>query len=87
VALAGLPPQEFTLHSVRIGGATYVAAGGASPEGLRKEGRWARERGCGPYVRSHGRVVIWISNMLAAGGDEIRQPGQGTEWEGVTPIV
>lgn len=30
VALAGLPPAEYTLHSLRIGGATYLSVGGAT---------------------------------------------------------
>ena len=38
VALAGLPPpEEFALHSLRIGGATFLAR--------RDEGRWAGEHG------------------------------------------
>ena len=87
VALAGLPPQEYALHSLRIGGATDLAAGGASPEVLRKEGRWAGESGFRPYVRSHGRDAMWVSSVLAAGGSEIVQPGQRTEWGKVTPPV
>lgn len=44
VASAGLPPAEYALHSLRIGGAKYAAVGGgwgASSQQLRSEGRWA----------------------------------------------
>ena len=31
VAGAGLQPDEYALHSLRIGGATHLSVGGASP--------------------------------------------------------
>lgn len=80
VSLAGLPPEEFALHSLRIGGATYLAAGGASPDVLRREGRWAGEYGYRPYVRSHGKDAVWVSEVLATDCSTVRQPGQGTKW-------
>ena len=36
-----LIPEEFELHSGRIGGATKLAAGGASDAVIQREGRWA----------------------------------------------
>lgn len=36
IVLAGLQSDEYALHSLRIGGATYFAAGGASPDGRRR---------------------------------------------------
>ncbi|CAN0128875.1 unnamed protein product, partial [Pylaiella littoralis] len=78
VALAGLPPMEYALHSLRIGGATYLAAAGATPEVLRKEGRWAGEEGYRPYVRSHGGDAAWVSKALASEGGGAVQSGQGT---------
>ena len=50
VSSAVLQP-EYGLHALRIDGATYLAAGGASPGDLRREGRWARMTGYRPYVR------------------------------------
>lgn len=85
VSLAGLQPVEYSLHSLRIGGATYLSAGGASPEVLRREGRWAGEHGYRPYVRSHGRDAAWVSDVLAADCRVVRQPGQGTSWGKVVP--
>lgn len=71
VALAGLPPDEFALHSLRIGGATYLAAGGASPEVLRNEGRWARKHGLRPYVCNHGMDAEWVSDKLVKAADTL----------------
>ena len=39
VALAGGRADEYALLSLRIGGATHLSAGGASPETLQREGR------------------------------------------------
>ena len=35
--MAGVQPEEYALHSLRIGGATYLSAGGAAPEVLKRE--------------------------------------------------
>jgi len=69
VSLVGLKPEEYALHSVRIGGATRLAAAGASPDLLRQEGRWAGERGVPAivYVRSHGKDAKWVSNSVLRG--------------------
>ena len=40
LGLVGLPPAEFTLHSLQIGGLTHLSAVGQSGELLQKEGRW-----------------------------------------------
>ena len=42
---AGLPAGEFGGHSARIGGATDLVAGGASPLLLQAKGRWASDIG------------------------------------------
>ena len=39
VSVAGVQPEEYALHSVRIGGATHLSAGGAALEVLKREGR------------------------------------------------
>ena len=41
VSVAGVQPEEYALHSLRIGGATHLSAGGAAPEVLKRDGRWA----------------------------------------------
>ena len=64
-SLAGLQPSEYVLHSLRIRGATHLTAGGASPEDLRREGRWAGMTGYRPYVRSHRRYAERVSGALA----------------------
>lgn len=68
VTLAGLQLSEYALHSLRIGGATHLAAGGASPEVLlRRERRWAGENGFRPCVRSHGgNAGRFVNDMFAA---------------------
>ena len=84
VSLMGLQPVEYALHSLRIGGATHLSASGASPEVLRREGRWAGEHGYRP-VRSHGRDAAWVSDVMASECGVAKQPGQGTEWGKVAP--
>ena len=36
IALEGVQADEYALHSLRIGGATHLSAGGASPEALQR---------------------------------------------------
>ena len=85
VALAGVRAEEYALHSLRIGGATHLSAGGATPEVLQREGRWASDA-YKTYVRSHGMDASWVADVMAqeriSGGI---QPGQGTEWGRVNP--
>ena len=82
VALAGLPPAEFALHSLRIGGATHLSAAGVSPEVLQKEGR--RKSGAfKSYVRANDASCAVVSEVMAdkrRGGS--RHSGQDTEWRG-----
>ena len=86
VALAGVRADEYALHSLRIGGATHVSAGGASPETLQRMGRWASDA-YKAYVRSHGKDTSRVANLMAQEGmgDGI-QPLQGTDWGQVNPI-
>lgn len=60
VALAGLPPFEIAMDSLRMAGGTYLVAAGGTPEVLRKEGPWAKETGYYPYVRSHGGAGVGV---------------------------
>ena len=40
VALARLLADEYALHSLRVGGATFLSAGRASIDVVRRKGRW-----------------------------------------------
>ena len=83
IALAGLQPEEYALHSLQIGGATYLAMGGASPDVFRPEGRWAGESSSHqPYIRDVGGHADWVSSVLQTAGVEL-QPGQGMKWDHV----
>ena len=86
VALAGGRADEYALHSLRIGGATHLSAGGASPETLQREGRWASDA-YKANVRSHGMDASRVANAMAQEemGNGI-QPGKGTDWGQVNPI-
>ena len=57
VALAGGHAGAYVLHSLRTGGATHLSAGGATPEVLPRESRWASDA-YKAYVRSHGRMPV-----------------------------
>ena len=85
VALAGVRADEFALHSLRIGSATHLSAGGASPETLQREGRWASDA-YKAYVRSHRKDASRVANLMAQGMGNGIQPGQGTDWGLVNPI-
>ena len=77
---ANLKPEEFALHSGRIGGATSLAAKGVSEAIIKKEGRWASDSFL-VYVRANMRDPELVSAVLEEGGGEYRrQPGQGTQW-------
>ena len=86
VALAGVRAEEYALHSLRIGGATHLSAGGATPEVLQREGRWASDA-YKAYVRSHGKDASWVADVMAREGPSTgTQPGQGTEWGRVNSL-
>ena len=87
VALAGVRAEEYALHSLRIGGATHLSAGGATPEVLQREGRWASDA-YKTYVRSHGKDASWVADVMAQEGISGGiQPGQGTEWGRVNSLL
>ena len=50
VALAELPAAEYVLHSLYIGGATFLSAGGASVDLVIREGMW-KSGACEGHVR------------------------------------
>ena len=76
-----LIPEEFALHSGRIGGATKLAAGGASDTVIQREGRWASNAFM-RYVRANMEDPIWVSEALVEGRGWDRQPGQRTRLGG-----
>ena len=43
VALTDGRAEDYALRSLRVGGATHLSAGGATPEVLQREGRWASD--------------------------------------------
>ena len=63
VALAGFPADEYALHSLRIGGATFLSVGGevsrCSTERREKDVRCTKG-----YVRSRAVDAKAVSDML-----------------------
>ena len=41
MSVAGVQPEVYALHSLRIRDVTRMSAGGAAPEVLKRDGRWA----------------------------------------------
>lgn len=65
----------------RIGGATTLAARGASDAVIQTEGRWA-SKAFMRYVRVNMEDPIWVPEALVEERGWNRQPGQGTRWSG-----
>ena len=81
VESSGRNPQEFALHSLRIGGASTLGAGGDVPvHVLQREGRWKSDT-YKTYTVNNSEDSRLVSRIL---GDKdrgvARQPGEGTEW-------
>ena len=74
---ARLVPEEFALHSGRIGGATRLAAMGASFRVIQREGRWSSSTFM-VYVRANMEDPHWVSEALSGEGGSKRLPVQGT---------
>ena len=79
-------PEQFALHSRRIGGATRLAVRGVQEAVTKKGGRWSSDSFT-VYVRANMERPAWVSEVLERGAWEFdRQPGQGTiclraEWD------
>ena len=57
----------------------HLSAGGAFPETLQREGRWASDT-YKAYVRSHEKDASLVANVMAKEGmSNGIQPGQGTD--------
>ena len=81
VALARFPADEYALHSLRVGGATFLSAGRASVDVVRRKGRWKSDA-FKSYVRSHGVDTKAVSDMLTdADAQPALQPGQRRVWD------
>ena len=81
VANAGRRPEHFALHSLRIGGATSLAAGGdVSEVAIQREGGW-RSDVFKIYTRDNMADSRLASRKLGdvSRGVE-RQPGEGTKF-------
>ena len=85
-ARAGHDPSEVGLHSLRIGAATTLAAGGdVSQRVIQREGRWKSSESSKVYTSDNPEDAGILSRKLAEiGKTGQRQPGQGTAW-GRTP--
>ena len=81
-ARAGDDPSEVGLHSLRIGAATTLAAGGdVSQRMIQREGRWKSSESSKVYARNNREDAGIVSRKLAETGKiGQRQPGQGTVW-------
>ena len=78
----GLPADEYALHSPRIGGATFLSAGGgASVDVVRREGRCKSDAYEG-YGRFHGMDTKVVLDMLVdADAQPALQQGQRMVWD------
>ena len=63
VGLCGKDPAEFALHSGRVGGATQLAANGATPVQIQRAGRW-KSQAFMIYVREGGERADFVSQAL-----------------------
>ena len=77
VSETGGNPEEYALHSMRIGGATALAAGGSVSERvIQREGRWKSDA-YKVYTRSNTEDSEKVSSKLAqAVGKRGRRPGR-----------
>lgn len=77
VSETGGNPEEYALHSMRIGGATALAAGGSVSERvIQREGRWKSDA-YKVYTRNNTEDSEKVSSKLAqAVGKRGRRPGR-----------
>ena len=78
---SGGDPKEFALHSLRIGGASTLAAGGDVPDRvIQQEGRWRSEE-YKTYTVYNVEDAKRVSRKLSDKDKGVkRQPGGGTVW-------
>ena len=78
---SGWNPDKFSRHSLRIGGASALSAGGTVSEGvIRREGRWKS----GAYkvcTRNNMADISQIFSETRRHGNGVSEiPGQNTVW-------
>ena len=74
---AGDDPSEVGLHSLRIGAATTLAAGGEVPQRvIQREGRWKSPESSEMYTRNTEDASIVSRKLAGTGKIGERQPGQ-----------
>ena len=78
-ARAGDDPSEVGLHSLRIGAATTLVAGGRVRV-IQREGRWKSSEFSKVYTRHNTEDAGIVSRKLAETGKIGQRPGQGTVW-------
>ena len=66
VSCVGREPSQYALHSGRIGGATHLAAQGASELQIQRAGRW-KSLAFMVYVRAGGEGAEFVSRALSRG--------------------
>ena len=77
---SGRKPEEYALHSLGIGSASMLAAGGdEAGRVIQREGRWVSDA-YKVYTRNNADGARQVSRNLAAGKGLQRQPGQDTLW-------
>ena len=69
---ARLIPEEFALHSERLGGATRLAVRGILEAVLMKGGRWSSDSFT-VYVRADLEDPIWVSEVMEHGAQEFER--------------
>ena len=80
VEKSGRNPEEYALHSLRIGIASTLAAGGdVSGRVIQLEGRWKSDA-CKEYTRNNADDAGHMPRKLSAGKGLKRQTTQGTAW-------
>ena len=81
VERTGRNPKEFALHSLRIGGASTLAAGGyVSERVIQREGRWKSDA-YKTYTVNNSEDSGMVSRILGDKDKGVgRQPGEGTRW-------
>ena len=81
VGKSGRNRKDCALHSLRIGSASTLAAGGdVSERVIQREGRWKSDEYI-VYTRSNADNGGHVSRKLAAGKGLKRQPGEDILWD------
>ena len=81
VAKSGQDPAEFAQHSLRIGGASRLAAGGGmSDRVIQREARWESDAHKVYTRRNTEDSGLWFRKRARQDSCPQREPGQGRQW-------